>query len=222
MSLIRCLCLALGAASATGCVEASDGRQLVVLDFAAESDPGTALEGVSVTVDGMLVGQSDAMGSLHATIYAKLGQRIRIEYDCPQGYRAPAEPKMLRLGHYRSIDGASPPPIQLAIRCPPTNRLAVIVVRADNGAGLAVLLNERVMTRTNAAGVAHFSTSAPPGTELTVRLDTSEQPSLVPRNPMRILTMPDVHEVFVIEQTFETAKRHLPKRKKRPRITKIE
>ena len=220
--MIRCLCLVLGVAGATGCGQSSASRQLVVLDFAVESDPGAPLAGVSIAVDGKPVGQSGATGSLRATISATLGQRIRIEHDCPQGYRDPSEPKMIRLGHYRSIGGHSPPPIQLAIRCPPTNRLAVIVVRADNGADLAVLLNERFMARTNAAGVAHFSTSAPPGTELRVTLDTSEQPSLVPRSPTRIVTMPDVHETFVIDQSFETAKRHPRKRRRRPRIIKIE
>jgi hypothetical protein len=193
-----------------------------MLDFVAESDPGQPLRGVWVAVDEKPVGTSDNRGLLHVTIAAKLGQRIRIEHACPPGYRDPGEPKMLRVGDYRSIDEVSPPAMQLTIRCPPTNRLAVIVVRADHGDGLSVLLNDHVVAETNAAGVAHFSTSAPPGTELRVGLDTTERPHLVPRNPVRVFTIPDAPEAFVIDQSFETAKRRRRRQTRRPRIIKIE
>jgi hypothetical protein len=159
---------------------------------------------------------------LRATISGQLGQPIRIEHDCPPGYRDPAEPKTLRLGDYRGIDSASFPAIQLAILCPPTSRLAVIVVRADNRAGLPVVLNERVVATTNASGVAHLSTTAAPGTELRLRLDTSEQRALVPRSPTHLLTMPDAHEVFFIDQSFKTTKQRPRPRRRRQRIIKIE
>ena len=94
--MTRYLCLVLGAASATGCGQSPPSKQIVVLDFEVESDPGAPLEGVSIAVDGNPIGQSNATGSLRATISAKLGQRIRIEHDCPQGYRDPTEPKMIR------------------------------------------------------------------------------------------------------------------------------
>jgi hypothetical protein len=112
--------------------------------------------------------------------------------------------------------------MEISVRCPPLLRLAVIVVRADNGAGLAVALNDQITAQTNASGVAHLSTSVPPGTELRVRLDTSTHPSLVPRNPVRVFTMPDAHEAFVFEQSFELAKGPPRRRKRPPRIIKIE
>lgn len=222
MSVIRCLSLILGAMSATSCGETSSGSRLVILDFVAESDPGHPLEGVLIALDGTPLGTTDSRGSLRVSIGTKLGERIQLEHDCPPGHRDPTQPKMLSLGNYRGIDDVSPPIMQLAIRCPPTNRLAVIVVRADHREGLAVVLNGRTVAKTNAAGVAHFSTSVPPGTELRVRLDTSEYRHLVPRNPMRVFTVPDAPEAFVIDQAFQTVKRGRRQQRQRPRIVKIE
>jgi len=193
-----------------------------MLDLVVESDPGVPLEGVRIAVDGKRVGASSATGMLRASIASQLGSLVRIEHDCPEGYRDPVEPTTLRLHDNRSLRESTLPTMEIALRCPPSKRIAVIVVRAQNGAGLPVLLNDRIVGRTNAAGVAHVSTVTAPGSELNVRLDTSMQPLLAPRNPTRLLTVPDSHELFVIDQAFEISRRARRRRNMQRKIIKIE
>lgn len=221
MPVSRCLPLVLGAVSAAACTEVPSAERYVALEFSVESDPGIPLRGVPVTVDGKTIGRSNAEGVIRATIPAQLGQRIQIGHACPSGFRDPAEPKMLRLGDYRGLGDASVPVIELSIRCAPISRLAVIVIRTDDRPNLPVVLDERIVARTNASGVAHFSTTAVAGTELRVRVDTSGHPSLVPRSPIHLFTMPDAHEIFFLDQSFKT-KRRPRSRAPRPRIIKIE
>lgn len=222
VSLARALSVILGAVSAASCSEPALGMQTAVLDFAVESDPGNPLAGVWIVADAQPIGRSDDAGSLQVTIARKLGTPVRIEHDCPDGYRDPIRPKIVRLRDYRSVGAASVPAIEIRLRCPPIDRTAVIIVRAQDGADLEVLLDNRHASRTNSEGVAHIWTTAPPGTELSVQLDTSARPRLMPRSPRRLLTMPDADEVFVISQHFERSPRPSVRRPQRRRIIKIE
>lgn len=216
------LAIAWGIVLAAGCTEAKPDTVLAVFDLAAESDPGAPLEGVWITVDGQPVGRSSATGPLRTSIARPPGTTIRVEHDCPAGFRDPVEPKLVKLSHDQGVGGAASPVIELALPCPPSERVVVIAVRAENGADLPVLLDDRVESRTGSTGVAHLSTTAPPGTELSVRLDTSERPKLVPQNPRRVFEVPDSDEAFLFDQRFEIEKPTRRKRKPRRKITKIE
>jgi len=222
MPLVRSMLAFLAAAGIWSCGEASPAMQVVMLDLIVESDPGMPLEGVRIAVDGKPVGVSGGSGELRTSIAKELGSLVRIEHDCPEGYRDSMEPATLRLRDNRSLRQTSLATMEIALRCPPSKRIAVIVVRAQNGGGLPVLVDDRIVGRTNADGVAHVSTLAAPGTELDFRLDTSMQPLLAPRSPSRVLTVPDAHELFLIDQAFEISRR--PPRKRNPprKIIKIE
>lgn len=222
MPLVRSLLAVLAGAVICSCGETSPEIQVVMLDLVVESDPSVPLGGVRITVDGRLLGVSSASGQLRASLARELGSLVRIEHDCPEGYRDPLEPTMLRLRDNRSLRESSLPTMEIALRCPPSKRIVLIVIRAHNGGGLPVLVDDRVVGRTNAAGVAHVSTVTAPGTELDLRLDTSTQPLLVPRNPTRLLTVPDAHELFVIDQAFEISRRPRRKRNAPRKIIKIE
>ena len=99
---------------------------------------------------------------------------------------------------------------------------AGIIVRAKKGANLPVLLDGQIVAQTNASGVAQFSTSAVPGTDFIVELDTRNQPKLRPQRPSHLMTLPDANEVFVVNQSFDVRKEPKRRGSRRSRITKIE
>jgi hypothetical protein len=199
-----------------------DAPRRAVLDFVVESDPGVGLVGALVVVEGERVGQSDSNGFLRASVDAMPGSLIRIEHDCPEGYADPLEAKHLRLRDYEVVSAASPSPMEITLECRPERRVGAFVVRARNGSDLPVLLNGEVVAMTNSSGVAHFSTSAPAGSEYVVQIDTMRNPRLLPRSPTRLFTLPDHDEIFVVDQSFEVAKRSRPQPPSRSKITKIE
>jgi hypothetical protein len=221
--LVRRSCfVALSLAGLASCRSPADAPRRVVLDFVVESDPGVGLAGALVVVEGERVGQSDSNGFLRASVDAVPGSLIRIEHDCPEGYADPPEAEPLRMRDYEVVGPASPSPMEITLKCRPQKRVGAFVVRARNGFGLPVLLNGEVVAVTNSSGVAHFSSSAPAGSEYVVQIDTTRHPRILPRSPTRLFTLPDHDEVFVVDQSFELAKRSGPQRRGRARITKIE
>jgi hypothetical protein len=175
-----------------------------------------------VAVDGDPAGESDSNGIVQTKIRGVPGQRLMIQHQCPAGHAAPSEPKVLRLRRFEGLDGFEPPPMEITLRCVPTERIAAFVIKAEKGPDLPVLLNGESVARTNGLGVAHFSTRNAAGTDFKVVLDTRDHPHLLPQLPTRLFTLTDAEEIFVFEQSFEV--RNEPRRRthRRPRITKIE
>lgn len=52
--------------------------------------------------------------------------------------------------------------------------------------------------------------------------DYRAAPRLLPRSPVRVFTLPDAHEIFVVNESFELDERRRHGQKRRARITKIE
>jgi len=222
MSLMGGLVLVLGAAVSACCERAPEASGAFDVVFAIESDPGFRLGQARVFVDGESVGETDSNGLLRTTVYGQSGQRLRIEHDCPEGHETPSEPKLLRLRSFESINEPGPRGLEITLRCRPLKRRAAFIVRAKNGAGLPVLLNGRMVARTNNSGVAHFSTLGAPGTEYIVELDTQERPRLRPQRPTHLRVLPDAHEIFVLDQSFDVGNQPRGRGHRRTRITKIE
>ena len=196
--------------------------RLVAVSFVVESDPGVRLPRARVTVDGDPAGESDSNGIVQTKIRAVPGQRLMIQHQCPAGHAAPSEHRVLRLRRFEGLDGFEPPPMEITLRCVPTERIAAFVIKAENGPDLPVLLNGESVARTNGSGIAHFSTRHAAGTDFKVVLDTRDHPHLLPQLPTRLFTLTDAEEIFVFEESFEV--RNEPRRRthRRPRITKIE
>jgi len=190
--------------------------------FVVESDPGVRLRGASIFVDGKSMGETDSNGLVRAQIHSEPDRSLRIDHHCPAGHADPSEPKRLRLRKFEGFTESAPAPMEITLRCPPTRRLAVFVVRAKNGPDLPVLLDGEMVTRTNATGVAHLSSWAAAGTQYSIRLDTDGQPRLVPPSPTRTFTLPDADEIFVFNQSFEIEKAPERRGRRRARIIKIE
>ena len=190
------------------------------LEVVVQSDPGVHLAGVEVLVDGGIAGRTSESGVLQTVLMSRPGRVHRVEPRCPPAHDSSEGPIVLRPRSYRF--DADSPPIELRLTCRPSERLAAFLVRAANGPGLPVHLNGEVVATTNESGVAHFSTSGPPGSEYLVELDAGGFPRLLPRKTSHAFVLPDSHELFVVERAFQRRPPVKRARSRRPRILKIE
>ena len=219
---MRPLFLIIAVAASAACQKAPGSTQAIDVVFAVESDPGVRLGGVGISVDGRASGETDSAGLLQTRVHGQPGQQLRVEPDCPEGHAAPSTAKHMRLRSFETLGELESRPLEITLRCRPEKRLAVFIVRTKNGGGLPVLLDGQHVARTNATGVAHFSTAAIAGTDFLIELDTRDHPRLRPQGPTHLMTLPDADEVFVIQQSFE--QKGVPRRRisRRSKITKIE
>jgi len=222
MSLTHRWILIVAAGVSASCRAPSAPAPAIDVVFAAESDPGVRLSQVRVAIDGQSAGETDSNGLVRTKIDGKHGQRFRVEHDCPHGHVTPSAPKFLRLRSFARVGEFQSEALRITLRCQPEERHAVFIVRAKDGANLPVLLNGQSVARTNTSGVAHFSTSAPPGTDFIVELDTGSRPQLSPQRPKHLRTLSDADEIFVVNQSFNVRKATRRLGRQRTRITKIE
>lgn len=211
--------------SALALASCSDNRSVTrpfSILFIVVSDPGLPLQGVNVFVDGKSIGKTDANGAVHGEVLAVPGTSLRIAQQCPEDHRATEDSKSMRVRHFESVDESAPSAIQVTLRCKPLRRLAVFIVTARNGPNLPVLIDGHAAGRTNELGVAQISRWGVPGTEYALEIDTSANPRLLPRSPVHAFTLPDAHEIFVVNESFQLQEPRRTRRKGRARITKIE
>jgi hypothetical protein len=212
----------LAAAALASCGGPREAISAYPVAFVVESDPGIRLRGARVAVGGDLVGVSDSQGLVRANLSGLPGERWTVTHDCPDGHEAPGEPKFLRMRESARVDTSDSSLLEITLRCDPATRLAGFVVRAKNGPDLPVLLNGQLVARTNRSGVAHFSVHGAARTEYSVELDTRDRPQLRPQAPTHLFTLPEAHEIFIVEQSFDLKSQPRHPRHRRPRITKIE
>jgi hypothetical protein len=192
---------------ASGCAEPPRRASFPVLVH-VESDPRSPLEGAVLRAAGGVAGTSDRAGKIALTLRGEPGDVVALQLACPDGYREPAAPlSVLLRPHERS---ESDPEFRLS--CRPLLRKLVIAVRASAGPDLPLFYLGQEIARTNASGVAHAVLKARPGDVLSLTLDTSGEPGLMPQHPELKLNVPDRDELVVFDQRFAR-----PKPKVRPR-----
>ena len=211
------VCLVLGA-----CGGSLPASSTLALTFRAESDPGVPLEGVLITLDGRPLGESNSDGLLQTRVQGHAGERFEVDYRCPVGHRRLGEPMTLQLQHFEAVTDSTAGVIESTLRCPPDRRIAAFVIRSASGAGLPVWLGDEQIGTIGTSGIGHFATRGPPGTAFSVRIDSTSRPDLRPQSPVHRFTLSDRDEVFVITQDFKSRTKPKRKRKRRPRIIKIE
>ncbi len=179
------------------------------ITFIAESDPGSPLGGVTVTVAGAAPAQTAADGTVRLELSGDEGTSVPVTATCPEGYRtAPAlSPIVLRTTV--GVGGAPAPGLRVSVSCPPAMRQGVVVIRAGGTgtaprSGLPVMIEGREVARTDASGVAHVSLNMAPGQSFQVLLATATaSPLLRPQDPQLTFVFPDANEIFAFDENFD-------------------
>ncbi|MET0285700.1 MAG: hypothetical protein ABW352_14570 [Polyangiales bacterium] len=191
-----------------GCAERP--TPLFMVAVRVESDPGVGLPNATLATHGRQLGVTDATGVTVATLAGVSGETIELNVDCPEGFRAPSAPLQVRLRPSKSP--ADRPEYRVA--CPPLQRRLVLAVKTDGAQDLAVRVLGEQIARTDRFGGAHALLNVAPGDVVVVKLDTSAQETLMPRDPELRVVMPERDELVLFQQTFTKPK---PKRAPRPK-----
>lgn len=182
--------------------------------FLVEGDPGQPLPGASISRSKQVLGTTKNDGRAELTLTGDEGTTVDAEVKCPEGHTSPSRPVPMRLT--RVADGRA---TEMKVACPPMQRHVVVAIKADNGPFLPVVYLGKTLTKTDASGAAHFALDAPPGTQLSVTLDTGDNSRLKPPSPSKLLTVGQSDEILVFDQKFEVEKKKVapPPKKELPK-----
>lgn len=164
-----------------------------------ESDPGQRVAGATVTRNSKLMGTTGPDGRAMLTVLGAEGETTDVVIKCPDAFTSPAKPTSIRLTRF--ADKTKVP--EYSVVCPPMLRRVVVAVKADNGPNLPVVYLNRMITRTDNSGAAHFALEVAPGAQFLVTLDTGENTRLKPPSPSKPFTAPQHDEILVFDQKFE-------------------
>jgi hypothetical protein len=115
---------------------------------------------------------------------------------------SPSKPTSVRLTRF--ADKSKVP--EYTVACPPMLRRVVVAVKAENGPNLPVVYLNKVITRTDVSGAAHFALEVAPNTQFQVTLDTAENSRLKPISPSKPFTVPSHDDILVFDQKFDLEK----------------
>lgn len=188
----------------------------ITLRVMSDSRP---LPGAAVVIAGRELGATDAQGRFRMETVGVEGTSVEVVVRCPAGFRSPAQPLAVVLRSTVQLDQAQRGQgIETTAQCPPTQRIAAVVVRVPGRPNLPILYENREITRTDLQGIAHMIFRVGGGDTLRLRVDTREQPLLRPANPELVVHTTDADNVYVSTQGFEEA---APPRAPRPRAAPV-
>lgn len=213
LALVASLC-----ATALACEEPPP-PPVFPITFISESDPGSPLPGVTITVAGAPSAATGPDGTVRLELSGEEGTSVPVTAACPDGYRLATSLSPIVLRTTVGVGGAPAPGLRVGISCPPTIRHGVVVVRAGGTgtaprAGLPVLIENREVARTDASGVAHVALDMAPGQTFTVLIATATaSPFLRPQDPQLTFQFPDADEIFAFDENFDEALPPPPERR---------
>ena len=167
-----------------------------------DSDPGRPLAGATVSRNNKVLATTGPDGRGMLTLVGAEGETTDVTIKCPDTFQSPTKPTSIRLTRF--ADKTKVP--EYTVSCPPTLRRVVVAVKADNGPNLPVMYLNRMITRTDASGAAHFALEVAPNTQFQVTLDTAENTRLKPISPTKPFTVPQHDDILVFDQKFELEK----------------
>jgi len=167
-----------------------------------DSDPGHPVAGATVSRNNKTLATTNPDGRAMLTLNGAEGETTDVVVKCPDAFTSPTKPTSIRLTRF--ADKTKVP--EYTVSCPPMLRRVVVAVKADNGANLPVVYLNRVITRTDVSGAAHFALEVAPGAQFQVALDTQESPRLKPPSPSKPFTVGQHDDILVWEQKFELEK----------------
>ena len=194
------LVIGVTALAASGCKDRDPPTPLPFQIFIrVESEPGQKMVGATVSRNDKLLGTTGPDGRTMVAVHGTEGEVTDVTVKCPEAFTSPPKPTNIRLTRF--ADKTKVP--EFSVTCPPALRHVVVAVKADNGPNLPVVYANRVITRTDASGAAHFALEIAPGALFQVTLDTTENTRLKPPSPSRPFTAPAHDDILVFDQKFE-------------------
>ncbi len=189
----------------TACGSTESERAPFSIQLSATSDDGTPLEGVAFVSREKEVGKTPASGGFVVQLRGAEGSTLPLAAQCPDGYESPL-PGSLKLKEVLDLSG-KPEPLSFDATCVKQVRDVVVVVHAENGAGLPVTIDGQVSGTTDEHGNAHVLVPVEREVKsLTVSLDTTERSRLRPQNPRRVFELEGKDAVALFHQLFSEAK----------------
>lgn len=193
------------------------------IELYAATTGGDAIAGLRAWADGSAIGETDSRGALTKTLRSVKGGTVTLTWACPVGYRAQSERRNVMLDggdSAASKRGDALTPLLLKVICEPLEQLAALVVRVRGApqAGLPIQARDEVVGRTDPDGIAHVLLRVRPKTTLTIGLDTSAYPELVPQNPIETFQLGSEESVLLLDRTLTIKKREPKKKRSPPRI----
>lgn len=199
--------LALGLLTGCGPSTTTTREQLFDIVFRATTDDGDALGGVALRTGDRLLGVTDSNGALGVSLNAAEGQAVPVTVICPAGFAPPDALPPLRLAHSRLLEHPrQASPISFPATCTRESREVIVLVHAEHGDVLPVLVDGKPVGATDANGVAHVLLEF--GRDVRsfeVRLDTTQQHDLKPANPSRTVELTGRDAIVLFEQNLSIA-----------------
>lgn len=178
------------------------------LSITARGESREPLAGVQISLRAELLGTTDRNGLLRLELEGAEGDRAALGVVCPPSFASPASPLVVGLRH---LSAASAPP-SFEVECAATVHSFVVGISAEHGARLPILLLTEPIGQTDELGVAHVLVRAPSEENVSLTLDTSERPDLLPQNPTLTFVASDRAELLLLEQKFVEKKAPPPRR----------
>lgn len=126
----------------------------ITLRVMSDSRP---LPGAAVVIAGRELGATDAQGRFRMETVGVEGTSVEVVVRCPAGFRSPAQPLAVVLRSTVQLDQTQRGQgIETTAQCPPTQRIAAVVVRVPGRPNLPILYENREITRTDLQGIAHM------------------------------------------------------------------
>ena len=195
---------------APGCDrDLSRGYELIVR---VSSGPSRGLEGARVSSKGIELGVTDGTGAVTVRTRGREGDVLPIHVDCPARHRAPP-PLLVPLRHVGRAGSGQVVRPEFAAVCTPLTQSIVVAVRAERGPHLPLMHMGRELARTDSSGAAHVLLDVASEDVVELTLDTSEQPSLRPRNPILRVQPAALDPITAVSQEFTL--------QPRPRVEKV-
>lgn len=191
-------------------------RSKQVFEFMVQvfSDPGVPLKGAHIDSKGHLVGTSNADGLIRLRARGDAGDTLQFSVKCPDGYRAPKKPLSVTV---RQLAPNARPP-QYQVQCRPILRSVVVAVRTTGAPALPITYLGKTIGVTDEAGAAHVELEAESNEVLELYLDTTEHPTLQPRNPSKRIVVEERDAIVLFDQNFSRpkVKKRVPVAPKKP------
>lgn len=188
------------------------------VELRARNDDAAPLAGVAWIHGGQRLGETGADGALHLTLRGREGQTMQTAVECPIGYEAPDTVPLIRLSHTRRVSDKQPQPVVAEAVCTRTARELALVVHAEHGAALPVLVEGKPAGTTDADGNAHVLLRVDRAVQkLNVAVDTSAHADLIPKSPLRSFELDGRDGVLVFTENFSAVPVARPRIQARPK-----